>query len=122
MSCFNNNVRLLTLSILGGVWDKHALCDRLQRTLEGGPPDPGRLAARLIFHFDEGQPPSYKQLVNFLHADDELHQRFERQDRKEQPVILLDSPVMGRPPDKLLTFPLPSLSTVKDLQQWLGLF
>ncbi|PUB87525.1 MAG: RNA-directed DNA polymerase [gamma proteobacterium symbiont of Ctena orbiculata] len=122
MSCFNNNLRLLTLSILGGVWEKHALCDRLQRTLEGGPPDPGRLAARLIFHFDEGQPPSHKQLVNFLHADDELHQRFERQDRKEQPVILLDSPVMGRPPDKLLTFPLPSLSTVKGLQQWLGLF
>ncbi|MEW8538054.1 MAG: hypothetical protein AB2565_12655 [Candidatus Thiodiazotropha endolucinida] len=54
MSCFNNNVRLLTLSILGGAWDKHALCDRLQRTFEGGPPDPGRLAARLIFHFDEG--------------------------------------------------------------------
>ncbi|MEW8688899.1 MAG: reverse transcriptase family protein [Candidatus Thiodiazotropha sp.] len=122
MSCFNNNVRLLTLSILGGVWDKHALCDRLQRTLEGGPPDPGRLAARLMFHFDEGQPPSQKQLVNFLHADDELHQRFESQERKEQPVILLDSPVMGSRPDKLLTFPLPSLSTVKDLQLWLGLF
>ncbi|MEW8623791.1 MAG: hypothetical protein AB2559_19640, partial [Candidatus Thiodiazotropha endolucinida] len=75
MSGFNNNIRLLALSILGGAWDKHALTDRIQRALAGGPPDPRRLAARLIFHFDEGRPPSRKRLISFLKADDELRQR-----------------------------------------------
>ncbi|MES9988114.1 MAG: reverse transcriptase family protein [Candidatus Thiodiazotropha endolucinida] len=122
MSGFNNNIRLLALSILGGAWDKHALTDHIQRALAGGPPDPRRLAARLIFHFDEGRPPSRKRLISFLKADDELRQRYHEQDREQRPVILLDSPVMGRPLENLLTLPLPPLSNVKDLQQWLGLF
>jgi retron-type reverse transcriptase len=113
---------MLALSILGGAWDKQALSDRIQRALEGAPPNPKRLAARLIFHFDEGQPPSKKRLINFLKGDDELHQRFDQQEREQKPLILLDPPVMGRPPDNLITFPLPPLPTVKDLRLWLGLF
>jgi hypothetical protein len=113
---------MLALSILGGAWDKHALTDRIQHALEGGPPDPKRLAARLIFHFDEGQPPAKKRLIRFLKADDELRQRFDQQGKEERPLILLDPPIMGRPPDSMVTFPLPPLPTVKDLRLWLGLF
>jgi hypothetical protein len=113
---------MLALSILGSAWDKQALTDCIQRSLEGGPPDPRRLAARLVFHFDAGQPPSKNRLISFLSADNELRQRFNEQDQEQRPLILLDSPVMASPPDNLVTFPLPPLPTVKDLRYWLGLF
>jgi hypothetical protein len=117
---FNDNIRLLALSIHGGAWNKHALSDRIRRALDGGAPDPGRLAARLVFHFDEGRPPTGKQLIRFLKTDDELRRRFDGDDRQQRPRILLDPPVMGRPPDSMVTFPLPPLPTVKDLRLWLG--
>jgi retron-type reverse transcriptase len=36
--------------------------------------------------------------------------------------MVLDPSVMGSPPEKLVTFPLPQLPTVRDLREWLGLF
>ncbi|MGD8907950.1 MAG: reverse transcriptase family protein [Chromatiales bacterium] len=122
LSCFRNNIRLLALSISGGSWDKDSLSDHFERALEGGPPDPRRLATRVLFHFDRGQPPSRQQLIDFLLNEDELRQRFEKQCGSKGPKVLLDPPAMGRPPENLVTFPLPQLPTVRDLREWLGLF
>lgn len=47
-------MRRLMLSIQFGRWDRESLGDRLRRALDGGPPDPDRLAARLLFHFPRG--------------------------------------------------------------------
>lgn len=121
MSCLSNNLRILARSIIAGGWDRASLSDRLQRSLGGGPPDPGRLAARLLFHFDEGQPPTRQRLIEFLKGEEALRQRFEKAGGREAPRVVLDPPVMASPPKVLLTFPLPQLSTAKDLREWLGL-
>jgi RNA-directed DNA polymerase len=121
LSCFTNNLRLLALSILSGGWDKAALTDRLERCLDGGPPEPRRLAARLMFHFDDGQPPAKQQLIGFLKGEEELRERFTKQNGRLGQNILLDSPVMGAPPDNMHTLPLLPLPTSEDLREWLGL-
>jgi hypothetical protein len=122
LSSFRNNARILTLSILGGSWDRDTLSDRLDRALDGGPPDPRRLATRLMFHFDSGQPPTRQQLMGFLLNENELHRRFQGLEGNVAAKPLLEPPVMGRLPDNMVTYPLPSLATVKDLRLWLGLF
>jgi retron-type reverse transcriptase len=120
LSFLDNNLRILALAILGGHWDKHHLSERLERSLDGGPPEPGRLASRLLFHFDD-QPPSRQRLLEFLRGEAELRRRFALQGASQGPKPLLDPPVMGRPPAPLVTFPLPPLATLKDLQLWLAL-
>ncbi len=122
MSGFSTNLRLLALSLLGGGWDKVSLTDRLERAFDGGPPDPGRLAARLIFHFDEGQPPSRRRLLDFLSDENDLHQRLSGREVGVPLKLVLDPPLMGRPPESLNVLPLPALATRKDLALWLGLF
>ncbi|MCU7853828.1 MAG: reverse transcriptase family protein [Candidatus Thiodiazotropha sp. (ex Monitilora ramsayi)] len=121
MSGFTNFVRRLAISITDGGWDKTALTDRLTRSLNGGPPDPEQLAARLIFHFDKGIAPSKPQLIRFFQNEDLLHLYYEKQGGNQDPIMQLDPPVMGPLPDGMLTFPLPQLSTWKDLRLWLGL-
>ncbi len=121
MSGFNTNLRQLSLSLLGGQWDKAALAGRIERSLEGAPVDPARLAARLIFHFDGAAAPSQQELVAFLSTQDDLRAWFEPDNGKRHPRILLDSPVMGSLPERLLTFPMPPLATSADLARWLNL-
>ena len=93
--------------------------DRLHQALDGGPPDPARLAARLLLRFDAGQPPHPSHLFEFLRQDDGLYQALHRQGDATLPRILLDPPVM-QPPTTRFTLPLPELATLKDLQTWLG--
>jgi retron-type reverse transcriptase len=121
LSNLTTNLRLLAISLLGGSWDRPSLSERLERALDGGLPDPGRLAARLLFHFEAGQPPTRKQLLTFLLNETSLHRRFAAPNASP-PRLLLDPPQMGRPPAQLITLPLPPLETRKDLTQWLGLF
>ncbi len=121
MSGFNSNLRLLCLSLLGGRWDKNSLAVRIEHSLAGSPIDPTRLAARLIFHFDEGEPPSLPRLLACLSDQEDLRQWFAPGDHGRPPRILLDSPLMARPPNRLLTFPLPQLETSVDLARWLNL-
>ena len=122
MISYRTKARRLALSIIAGRWDKGALAERLSRVLCGGPPDPARLVARLLFHFEVGSPPSMRQLTKFLQDEELFHQFLENSGEKIGQSILLDSPVMGLPPETLLTLPLPRLATWKDLRVWLGLF
>ncbi|MCU7845753.1 MAG: reverse transcriptase family protein [Candidatus Thiodiazotropha sp. (ex Monitilora ramsayi)] len=121
LSSFTTNLRLLAVSVLAGAWDKPSLIERLERALDGGPPDPRRLAARLLFHFETEQPPTRRQLLAFFANEQALQQRFANPGAAP-PKLVLDPPRMGRPPEKLVTLPLPPLSTRKDLTEWLGLF
>jgi RNA-directed DNA polymerase len=121
LSSFTTNLRLLAVSVLAGAWDKIPLIERIERALDGGPPDPVRLAARLLFHFEVGQPPSHRQLLAFLSGEEMLQRRFASPDAAP-PKLVLDPPRMGRPPEKLVTLPLPPLETRRDLTEWLGLF
>ena len=122
MISYKTKVRRLALSIIAGRWDKDALSERLSRALCGGPPDPGRLAARLVFHFDEGSSPSMGQLTAFLQEEQQLRHFWENRDNEFGREVLLDPLVMGPLPKGLITFPLPQLATWKDLRLWLGLF
>ena len=121
LSRCNDNLRLLARSIIAGSWNKTALADRLERSLGGGPPDPARLAARLLFHFDDPQPPTRRRLIDFLRGEEQLCQRFAKRDGPGIQGIVLDPPTMAPPPESLLTLPLPQLGTTKALREWLGL-
>jgi hypothetical protein len=112
---------MLTLVIRAGRWDKTSLSERLERSLAGGPPDPGRLAARLIFHFGDNQPPSRQALMDFLAGEDSLHRRFGDARGKQGPVVVLDPTVMSKLPEKMVSYPLPQLPSVRSLREWLGL-
>ena len=122
MTSYTTKVRRLALSIIAGGWDKDALAERLSRAFSGGPLDPQRLAARLVFHFDRGLSPSLAQLIAFLSDEQQLRQFWENGDDNVGQSILLDSPVMEPLPEGLLTLPLPQLATWKDVRLWLGLF
>ena len=114
-------LRRLALSLGAGSWDRAALTERLSRALEGGPPDPARLAARLLFQFEQGSSPTRQRLLDFLERDNEIRQTWERAAGGFQVKLLLDPPVMGPLPEGLVTFPLPELTSWKDLRLWLGL-
>ncbi len=121
MFSYTTEVRRLALSLIAGSWDKESLADRIRRAWGGGSPDPRRLAARLVFHFDEGRPPSMSRLTAFLRDQDDLHQIWSQSQHDLRQNILLEPPVMGPLPDGLFTLPLPRLATWKDLRLWLGL-
>ncbi|MCU7815280.1 MAG: reverse transcriptase family protein [Candidatus Thiodiazotropha sp. (ex Rostrolucina anterorostrata)] len=121
MASFKINIQRLADSLITGSWDKEALRSRLSRSLADSLPDPKRLVARLLFHFDEKSPPTRSQLISFLLVDEQILQALEEIKGKPGPRILLDPPVMGSLPDNMTTFPLPQLATWKDLQQWLSL-
>ncbi|MES9945575.1 MAG: reverse transcriptase family protein [Candidatus Thiodiazotropha sp.] len=121
MSSLATNLRLLALSVLAGAWDKPGLIERLEQALENNSPDAAQLASRLLFHFEAGQPPSRQRLMAFLANEVSLQQCFASPDAKP-PRLVLDPPRMGRPPERLITLPLPPLETRKDLAEWLGLF
>ena len=121
MSSHMTKARLLALSIGAGHWDKDSLTDRLSRALPGGAPDPGRLAARLMFRFDGDLAPSRTQLAAFLCDDEHLRQVWDESNDSPPQKILLDPHAMRPLPERLITFPLPSLATWKDLRIWLGL-
>ena len=123
-NCLSNHMtkaRLLALSIVAGSWDKDSLTSRLSRALDGGPPDPRRLSARLLFFFDGSSPPSRQRLISFFQKDKELRQVWDESKDPLGQSILLDPPPMGPLPEGLITFPLPPLATWKDLRLWLGL-
>ena len=126
MLSYGTRVRRLALSIGSGSWNKDALTARLIRALDGGPPDPVGLAARLMFHFDDVAAPSRVRLIAFLRADEPLFQAFSGAGDSPTdgpvPRLLLDPSVMAPLPARLLTLPLPQLPTCKDLRLWLGLF
>ncbi|PVV12767.1 MAG: hypothetical protein B6D77_05120 [gamma proteobacterium symbiont of Ctena orbiculata] len=121
LSSLATNLRLLALSVLAGAWDKPGLIERLEQALEYSPTDAAQLASRLLFHYEAGQPPSRQRLMAFLANEVSLQQRFASPDAKP-PRLVLDPPRMGRPPERLITLPLPPLETRKDLAEWLGLF
>jgi len=121
LSTFKTQLGRLALSLAAGSWERPALTDRLSLALAGGPPDPARLAARLMFHFDRGMPPTRPRLLEFLRQDQEVRQAWERAVGGFQVGLLLDPPVMGPLPQALVTLPLPELATWKDLRLWLGL-
>ena len=122
MSGFKKFVRYLALAIGAGEWQKAALAERIARSLNGDFPHAGKLAARLLFHFDKGMPPSSGQLIDFLGNENLLHKFYGAQNDKRDPRILLDPPVMATLPQGMLTLPLPDLPTWKALRLWLGLF
>ena len=100
MSGHRTKARRLALSIIAGRWDKDSLADRIWRALAGGPPDPTRLAARLVFHFDRGLPPSMQELTTFLQDEELLRQVWEGSDDEFGPSILLDPPVAPDDPGR----------------------
>lgn len=119
MADYRTRVRRLAGSLTTGPWQHDALLERVRRALDGGPPDPGSLTARLLLDFAPGRPPPPSRLVDWLRADDTLYQALRRPAATGLPRILLDPPVM-QPPSARFCLPVPTLATLDDLQRWLG--
>jgi RNA-directed DNA polymerase len=111
--------RWLALSIQSGAWERTAITDRLTRAIPTGHADPAQVAARLHFHFDELSLPDIDTLVAFM-LQEPLLESVLASGAVRGP--LLDPPVMGAKPDRLITFPLPDLATWRDIGLWLCLY
>ncbi len=110
--------RWLALSVQGGPWTRETVVERIARVL---PPEFGdleRLAARLSCQFDENSAPGIDDLAGFFLREPSLQTALES---KVSISLSLDSPVMDEHPAGLVTFPLPRLSTWKDVGLWLSL-
>ena len=110
--------RWLALSLLSGRWDDSAITDRLNRALPPELVDVEKLTARLRLRFDEDSAPPIEALVQFI-LNEPLLVDILKGSAIQGP--LLDSPAMAPPPESLLTFPLPELTTWSDVAAWLGL-
>ena len=110
--------RWLALSIQTGAWERQAITDRLARILPAGHAEPAQVAARLHFHFGELSPPDIESLVAYVLQEPLLESVLESGAVRGP---LLDPPVMGSKPDRLITFPLPDLATWRDVGLWLCL-
>ena len=110
--------RWLSLSIQSGAWERPAITDRLTRALQTSHVDLARVAARLCFHFDESSPPDIDALVAFVLQEPLLESVLRSEAVRG---LLLDQPIMEAKPDNLITFPLPDLTTWRDVGLWLCL-
>jgi hypothetical protein len=121
LSNYHKYVGFLALSLKDGHWHHPALVDRIEHSLGNDFPDAKALAARLLFHFDKGLPPSKDDLADFL-FNEKLLRRFYQSGRNlGNPKILLIPPVMTPLPEGMITLPLPLLNTWRDTRLWLGL-
>jgi retron-type reverse transcriptase len=121
LSSYYKYVGLLALSLKDGNWNQPALADRIERSLGKVFPDAKKLAARLLFHFDIGLPPSRTDLADFLFNEKLLHRFYQSRSNLGDPKILLDSPAMEPLPEGMITLPLPLLDTWRDVRLWFGL-
>ena len=117
VSQLTRNARLVALCIVDTAWNLPALTERLTIVLAGGPPDPQRLVARLLFHCEAGRSPSFQRIVDVLEADVDFVRHHADAAYHLQPGAATMQPL----PDSLVTFPLPTIPTLRHLATWLGL-
>ncbi len=114
-----HKVRLIAQALRSGEWRREAVADRLARTLPPDAADTEWLSARLLFCFGGSAAPSAKALTRYL-LDEDLLQEF-LAEGGGQVRFVADSPATSPPPGKLVTRPLPVITTPRDLCLWLGL-
>jgi hypothetical protein len=113
--------RTLAASLLAGPWTPAALADRAHRALEGGPPEPAALAARLLARLGGHHAPHPRRLERALLEDVPLGAVWRtRPGGVIRLIFLLGHPEMEpRPPG--LDATVPALSTTGELADWLAL-
>jgi RNA-directed DNA polymerase len=116
MDPLRRRARLIASCIVDTEWTTSALAARLATVMDGGPPEPRRLAARLVFHSDPGRSPDFDWIVAQLESDPDFADSLAKPCR-----IQPGASRMRRPPDNLVTLPLPRLTTLRELACWLGL-
>ena len=122
MNPLQTSARLLALSILDTQWDKAALTELLSGALNGGPPNPSVLAARILFHCGTERSPSFTRLVEILATDKDFQQHFAPSGAAKTSIrVQLQPTSMQAMVSGLVTLPVPQIPTVHDLAIWLGL-
>ncbi|MCP3867272.1 MAG: RNA-directed DNA polymerase [Gammaproteobacteria bacterium] len=118
MSHLVDNARQLAWCLVDGEWNQEALIERLTVVLDGGPPNPGQLAARLLLCGGDARSPRFEQIVHILVTDTVFRKHFSSVRRiRLQPARARMQPQ----PEHLVTLVLPRLPTGLDLAQWLGI-
>lgn len=112
------NARLVALCVADTEWEQRALIAQLAPLFGGGPPEPSRIAARLMLLGGVERSPRIGQIVEILTNDQDFRNRFAAtRVARIQPGAARMQPL----PDHLAVLPLPQLATRRDLALWLGL-
>ncbi|MEM6937604.1 MAG: hypothetical protein AAF552_14185, partial [Pseudomonadota bacterium] len=111
-----HKARLIAQALRSGEWRRDAVADRLARALPPGLVDADWLATRLLYCFGGSAAPNLQVLTRYL-LDEDLLQRF-LADSERHCRFVADSPATAPLPGKLVTRPLPRISTIKDLCLW----
>jgi hypothetical protein len=101
-----------------GEWNPRSLGEQLETILDGGPPDPRQLAARLVLLGGADRSPRFGEIVDILTADSHFQKHFSA---SRSIRIRPGEQKMQAKPAHLTTLPVPQLSTCRDLARWLGL-
>ena len=107
------------LSVRSGTGKPAAIAQRITRLLPLEDIDAVRLAARFYIQFDEFAIRDLTALTAFVLDQPELKNAFAR-NAIRAPV--LEPAAMGTQSSALVTFPLPDLSSMRDVGLWLSLF
>ena len=75
MSRLINNARQLARCIVDVEWNQRTLSESLETTLDGGPPAPRQLAARLVLLGGVDRSPRFDRIIDILLNDKESMRR-----------------------------------------------
>ena len=118
MSRLINNARQLARCIVDVEWNQRTLSESLETTLDGGPPAPRQLAARLVLLGGVDRSPRFDRIIDILLTDKEFQKHFSA---SRSIRVLPGKTKMQPPPAHLTTLPLPQLPTRRNLARWLNL-
>jgi len=118
VSRLTNNARQLARCIVDGAWNQRELSEQLATLLDGGPPDPDQMAARLVLLGGADRSPRFTQIVDILVTDKEFRKHFSA----SRAVRVRPGKAALQPtPGHLIILPLPQIPTRRELALWLGL-
>jgi len=114
----NKQARWLALTVASGPWSADALQVRLGRILPFEDPELNRLVARFLATFDKPGPSDVEDIAAFALTEPML-QLVLKHETVRAPV--LEAPEMRAPPPSLAPCPVPEITTVHDLADWLDI-
>lgn len=122
MPGYSQTARLLAASIVGGPWESEPVARRIHHAIGLKGLNPERLALNLVRRFGEGRTPTVKKLASAIATNRHFESCFIASQGKTEWFRMGVEPAQMNPPKgKLVTLPLPTLATSRDVCEWLAI-